>query len=152
MITYAVEPWQQFKRESAYLWPKHWEEVAINRDKIKLDVDYEQYDALDACGALHVVAARSAGKIVGYFLALIRPHLHYATSLSAFTDVYYIDPEYRKGRTGYDLFKFAEQSLRQRGVEKIFTGTKKHLDVSTLFRRLGYVETETLFTKYIKED
>lgn len=45
MITFAVEPWESFKREACPLWDKHWEEVAINRDVIKLNVDYAQYDA-----------------------------------------------------------------------------------------------------------
>lgn len=149
MITYAVEPWSTFKAEAAPLWEAHWEEIAINRDKIKLEVDYASYDAYERLGVLHVVVARDAGKIVGYFLAFVRPHLHYASSLSAITDVYFLLRSYRKGRTGIALFQFAEKSLKARGVEKIFLGTKKHLDMTPLLKRLGYVETETLLTKFI---
>jgi GNAT superfamily N-acetyltransferase len=141
-VTYAVEPWQEFKRESLVLWPRHWEEVALDRDKIKLNVDYDQYENIDAIGALHVVVARSSGRIVGYWLGVVRPHLHYADSLSAFTDVYYVDPEFRKGRVGINLFKYAEKTLRARG-------TKVHLDMSKVFEHLGYRKTEILFTKVL---
>jgi len=150
-VTYAVEPWSTFCIESEPLWARHWEEIAIDRDAIKLRIDYEQYAMMDHIGALHVVVARKAGQIIGYWLGIIRPHLHYADSLSAFTDVYFIAPEHRKGRTGIELFRFAEKTLKQRGVQKIFTGTKLHLDMSRLLERLGYRATETLFTKVIKE-
>lgn len=148
-ISYHIEEWQTFKRESLHLWDRHWQEVAINRDVIKLNIDYGQYDQLDAAGALHVVAARDAGKIVGYHLSIVRPHLHYADSLSAFTDVYYVAPEFRKGRAGIELFKFVEKTLKARGVQKMFTGTKIHLDMSKVFERLGWKETERLYTKVI---
>ena len=39
------------------------------------------------------------------------------------------------------LFKFVEDSLKLLGVKKIITGTKRHLDLSPIFQRLGYEET-----------
>lgn len=149
MITYDVEPWLQFKREAARLFPLHWEEIAINRDKIRLAVDYERYDQLDATGQLHVVVARSDGDVVGYHLTLVQPHLHYADVLHGFTDVYFIVREFRRGRTGINLFRFVEKTLKARGVKKLFTGTKIHMDLSPMFKRMGWTPTETLFTKYI---
>lgn len=149
MITYAVEPWSEYKREAARMWVEHWEEIAINRDTIQLDVDYRRYDGLDATGQLHVVVAREAGQMIGYHLSIVQPHLHYAGTLHAFVDIYYIKPSHRKGRTGINLFKFVESSLKKRGVQKIITGTKRHMDMSRLFEHLGYSETEVQFTKYI---
>jgi len=148
-VTFHVEPWGEFKRESLYLWPRHWEEIALDRDKIKLNIDYSQYDELDRNGALHVVVARNEGRIIGYWLTIIRPHLHYADSLTAFTDVYYIAPEFRKGRTGLRLFQFGEKTLKQRGVQKVYTATKIHSDKSKVFEWLGYGRTEVVYTKFI---
>lgn len=148
-VTFAVEDWQDYKREAAVLWPLHWDEIAMDKDAIKLSVDYAQYDQIDASGSLHVVVARSEGRIVGYHLSIIRPHLHYSQSLSAFTDIYFIVPEFRKGRTGINLMKFTEKSLKARGVQKMFTGTKLHLDMGRLFEHLGWTETERLYTKVI---
>lgn len=116
MITFAVEPWSRFKLEGIPLWQKHWEEVAIHRDTIKLDVNVPQYDAQDACGALCIVVARHKGEIVAYWAGLIRTHLHYAQSLTAFTDVYFVDKAHRKNGLGQQLFQFVEKTLKARGV------------------------------------
>ena len=151
LVTFHVEQWPTFKAESLYLWSKHWEEIAINKDAIKLSIDYAQYDQLDRSGALQVIAARNEGKIIGYWLGIIRPHLHYSTSLTAFTDVYFILPEFRKGRTGIRLFQFVEKTLKARGVQKVFTATKKHKDLSRMFEFMGYVETEMVYTKMLGE-
>jgi hypothetical protein len=148
-VTFHVEAWQDFKRESLYLWPKHWEEIAIHKDTIKLNVDYRQYEQMDANGALHVVSARCAGKIIGYWLLIIRPHLHYADSLTAFTDVYFMDQAFRKGLVFCRMNRFVEKTLKARGVQKIFTATKKHKDLGKLFEFMGYQETETVYTKLI---
>lgn len=131
------------------LWPAHWEEVAINRDSIKLAPDYQSYEAFADAGALHIVTAREAGKIVGYLINIVRPHLHYKNDLHGFADVYYIQPEHRQGWAGVKLFKYAEKTLEARGVKKLFMGTKLHLDMSRLFERMGWHETERLFTKVL---
>lgn len=149
MITYQVENWSDCVAELEPLWASHWDEVAMNKDTIPLEVSYESYLLLESQGQLHVLTARCDGKIIGYHISLVRPHLHYASSLSAFTDVYYISPEHRKGMVGVRLFKEAESTLKARGVDKMFTGTKLSLDMSRIFEHLGWTETERLFTKYI---
>lgn len=149
MITYQVEPWGIVKGEMEVLWPAHWEEIAINRDSIKLAVDHDSYAALEREGALHVVTAREAGRIVGYHISIVKTHLHYKNDLHGFTDVYYIEPAHRQGWVGVKLFKYVEKTLKARGVKKLFTGTKLHLDMSRLFERMGWQETERLFTKVL---
>lgn len=144
-----VEPWSQCFTEMSALWDEHWEEVAIDRDVIKLDPDLAQYAELERSGSLHVVVAREAGQIVGYHISIVRPHLHYRTSLSAFTDVYFLRKSHRQGMTGVRLIKEAEATLAARGVQKMFTGTKLHLDMGPIFERLGWTPTETCFTKVI---
>lgn len=152
MITFMVEPWSKCAPEMSALWPLHYEEIAINRDVIQLDPDLAQYAELERTGALHVVVARERGEIVGYHISIVRPHLHYRRSLSAFTDVYFLRPSHREGMTGVRLIKAAEASLRARGVQKMFTGTKLHLDMGPIFERLGWTETERLYTKVISEE
>lgn len=148
-VTFMVEAWSGCFAEMSALWTEHWEEVAINRDVIKLDPDLDQYAELERSGALHVVVARERGAIVGYHISIVRPHLHYRRSLSAFTDVYFLRKSHRAGMTGVRLIKAAEESLRARGVQKMFTGTKLHMDMGPIFERLGWTPTETLFTKVI---
>lgn len=151
MVTFAVEPWVDVKHEMAALWPAHWREVALDHDAIPLDPDLELYDQLADSGMLHLLIAREAGRIVGYHVSIVKPHLHYKTSLHAQTDVYYISPEFRQGMTGVRLFKEAEASLVARGVKKMITGTKLSLDMGKIFERLGWRETERTYTKCIGE-
>ena len=131
------------------LWPAHWEEVAMNKNEIKLNPDFKTYEQYQIDGSLHIVVMREDGELAGYHISIVKPHLHYLQSLSAFTDVYYVSPKHRKGRAGLRLFQEVEKTLKARGVQKIFTGTKKHLDMSRLLEYLGYKSTETLFTKLL---
>jgi len=149
MITFAVEDWFAVKDEMSHLWPDHWQEVAVNKDAIQLDPDFDTYATFANSGMLHIVVARKEGEIVGYHFSVVRPHLHYRRSLSAFTDIYYIAPAHRTGRTPLRLFQFVEQTLKARGVQKMFTGTKLSLDAGPLFEHMGWTETERLFVKMI---
>ena len=147
--TFQVERWSDLQAEMLPLLSKHWEEIAINRDKIPLDIDMDRYAALEEAGALHIVTAREDGELIGYHVAIVSPHLHYKSTLHGITDVYFIRPEHRKGFTGIRLFKRVEEEMRKLGVRKLFTGTKLHLDMGKVFERLGYSPTERLYTKYI---
>ena len=61
MITYHEEPLSTFEREADKLFNAHWEEVAINRDVIKLNVDWEQYRVQERAGSFLGVVARHKG-------------------------------------------------------------------------------------------
>lgn len=147
--TYAVENWFEALAEMQALWPLHWDEVAMDKESIPLDPDYQAYAALANSGSMHLLVARQAGKMIGYHVSVVRGHLHYKTSLSSFTDMYFIHPDYRKGMVGVKLFKEAEKTLKARGVQKMSIGTKVSLDMSRIFERLGWTETERLYTKFI---
>lgn len=149
MVTFAVEPWNDVRDEMSPLWARHWEEVALNRDKMPLDPDFANYDAMHALGMLSIVVARRAGEIIGYHFTIVRPHLHYVTTLCGQTDIYYIAPEHRTGRVPLRLFQFVEKTLKARGVQKLFTGTKLSLNAGPLFEFMGWCPTEVLYTKYI---
>jgi hypothetical protein len=149
VITYQEEAWSAVLPELEACWKAHWQEVAQDQDKMPLDVDYASYGALEQMGALHVVTARVDGDLAGYFISFIRPHLHYASTLCAYVDVYYVKPGYRVGYLALRLFRAAEAFLQARGVQKVFAGTKVYKDMGALFRRLDWVETETVYTKWI---
>jgi hypothetical protein len=151
MITFSLEQWPDFKHEAAVLWPKHWEEVALHRDTIKLAVDFRAIDQVDAGGGMHICVAREAGKIVGYWVGFIHPHLHYRDSLTAYTDIYYVRQESRKDVWLFrHLLDFVEKTLSERGVEKMFIASKCHKDLSKIFERRGMTRTEVVYTKLLK--
>lgn len=149
LLTFQTEDWPDVLEELQAHWPAHWAEVATHKDKIPLDPNYAEYDLIHRAGGLHVTTARHAGELVGYLTAIVRPHLHYAHSLSAFYDLYYMTPKHRRGMAGVNLFRAAERALKARGVERMFTGTKLSKDASRIFERLGWMEAERLFVKWI---
>lgn len=149
MTTFAVELLAHSQAELEDILPQHWEEIARDRDTIKLDPDWPAYHALEACGQLHFLVCRVDGKMAGYHLAFVRPHLHYRQSLSCITDIFYLKPEYRKGGIGKQLFVESEKVLKARGVQKVFLGCKVALDLTPLFENLGYQKIEYVFAKVL---
>lgn len=149
MISFCTESWSQVRHEIAPLWQRHHDELVQDKDRVPLAPDLAKYQAQDTAGSLHIVTARRRGALVGYVVAIVETHLHYRRTLCAFFDLYYLLPEHRAGWAGVRLFIEAERALKARGVQKLFSGTKLWQDASPIFERLGWVETERLFTRWI---
>jgi len=148
MIEFCVEDYADVIAEIKPYYALHYDELASNKE-IELDPNYEVYEKLHEAGVLHVVTARDNGILVGYHISFVMPHLHYKQSLTAHTDIYYLRKDCRVGMNGVNLFKFMEQSLRVRGVERIYMMTKTDADKGVILERLGYVEKERIYTKMI---
>ncbi|HTN66402.1 MAG TPA: GNAT family N-acetyltransferase [Burkholderiaceae bacterium] len=146
MIEFQTEPYAVMKTEIRPLLLRHWEEIALDKDSIPLDPDWDEYDRLAALGQLHILTARQDGDLIGYFVGIVRPHLHYRTSLTAFNDVLYIAPQHRRGRTALRFFTAIADGLRERGVQKLYINTKMHMDFGPLLEFLRYRKTETIYT------
>ena len=118
MITSQVEPFPPFLKEVKPILPIHWEELALHKEKVPLDPQYNVYLERDAQGGVILVTAREDGKLIGYFVGFIAPGLHYQTCLTCTMDIFYVHPDHRGGGTGYHLFKSAEKELKRRGVQR----------------------------------
>jgi hypothetical protein len=145
-ITYQLEDYDLCRLEIDAFLPDHWREIALNKDEIPLDKDEASYRQLADAGALHILTVRKSGVLVGYIAGIVRPHLHYRSSLHCFTDVFYVKPECRRGRIGIELFKRYRETLKARGVKKVFIASKCHLDMSKVFERLGWTRTEVVYS------
>lgn len=149
MLTAQVESFTERLGEFRPLFPLHWEELALNKDKVPLDPQYEIYIQREARGELLFVTLRELGTPVGYFIGFIAPGLHYRTCLTCTMDIFYVHPAKRGGRGGIKLFKFVEQELRRRGVDRWFVGSKCHADASWLFEILGFDRVEVYYSKWL---
>ena len=147
MITYQQEFLFELREEARPLLVKHWEEVALNKEKIKLDPDWEAYEKLEDVGCLKIFTCRDKGRLIGYFAVLASPHLHYKSNTFANNDVIYVDPDYRKGWVGIKLIKFAEKCLREDGVDILHINTKIKRDFSRVLERMGYAVVEKIYGK-----
>lgn len=152
MITYQEEKLCTCFEEMIPLLEEHWEEVALYKDKVILDIDIERYLTLENLGSLHVVTVRDSDVLVGYFISFINPHLHYKSTVYALNDVLFICPEYRHQKVAKDLFSFAESGLKKRGVDVIILHMKVDHPFHTLSNYLGYEQAEYTYSKYVGED
>ena len=149
MIEYKEETYDQVIDEIKPLLEDHWEEIALHKDTIKLNPDYKRYQEMFKNGSMKIVTARDDGKLVGYCILMLYHHIHYKDQFMAMDDIFFIAKDYRKGLTGVKLFIKTEEIMKQYGVTKLSMNVKVHQDVGTIFERLGYKETERMFTKMI---
>lgn len=149
MICYQEETFEQVIEDIKPLLEDHWEEIALHKDSIKLNPNYARYEELFKSGNMKIVTARDNEKLVGYCIMLLYYHIHYKDSFMAMDDIFFIAKEYRKGLTGVKLFIKTEEIMKQYGVTKLSMNVKVHNDVGSIFERLGYKETERMFTKMI---
>ena len=150
-LAFKREPFSEFKKD--WLGPlstRHWEEIAKDRDRIKLSIDTEKYQQMDDAGILHILTARENGVLVGYHLSIIMVHPHYKDfGKMAMTDVYYLAPEYRNAKLGIQMLDEVENSLREIGVKKAYTSCKADHDLTPLFFKMGWRLTDYCFTKLL---
>ena len=144
-VQFAVENYRACEPELKELYPDHWMELDQNHDTVPMDVDYELYRNINDAGHLHVVTARHADSLIGYVISIIRPHLHHKSTMTAFTDMFYLMPDYRVGTIGYRLLKFMRDSVKERGVKQIYAATKLKYDVGPLLVRLGFNAVERTY-------
>jgi GNAT superfamily N-acetyltransferase len=143
-----------FANELPPLFMRHWREIALHQDEIPLDPNWDRYYEYDLLGILQTLTVRSNGVLVGYVFMLVHPHLHYASTVWAQSDIFWLDPAYRSGWTGYKMLREIEAGMRRLGVKVVMVNTKLHFEASRgtigkLFERLGYKATETIFAKFI---
>ena len=135
--------------DAKHLLEQHWEEIALNKDKIKVNPDWDAYYALQEQGKLDIFTARDDGILVGYFVVFVSQHIHYKDHLFAKNDLIYLAPSYRKGFVGVNLIKFAEKALKEDGISVMVINTKNHKPFHKLMLFLGFSPSETLYSKYI---
>jgi hypothetical protein len=153
-LSYQWEPFRNFAKELPPLFKQHWREIALNQDKVPLDPDWQRYFDYDLAGVLKCLTVRSNGILVGYVFMLVYPHLHYASTLCAVTDMFWLDPAYRRGLAGYRMLATMKKSLQDAGVKVVYANTKLHFEadrgtIGKLFERLGFKPTETLYSIYL---
>ena len=147
-LVYKCEDFFDFLPEMEKLLPVHYDELCVTKE-FPLDPDYDAYKKIADAGNLVCIVCMDENEVVGYIVFIVQPHLHYKSCLTAFEDIYYVKPEYRKGRIGIRLFQYAEKVLKSAGVNRIIMHTKIHLDNSKLFEYLEYKHSDKLYTKIL---
>lgn len=148
-MDFAIENLAKVRREIEPLLMEHWNEIALNKDIIKLNPDWREYARLDEINALRIYTARKDNQLMGYFVIIVSRSLHYKDHLFANNDIVFLTKPARKGLTGFKLIKFAIESLKAEGVSKLHINTKTHQPFDPILERLGFEEIETVFSKVL---
>jgi GNAT superfamily N-acetyltransferase len=149
-MDFALESLAKVRREIEPLLEEHWKEIALNKDKIKLNPDWRAYADLDSIHALRIYTARKDAKLMGYFVVIVSKSLHYRDHLFANNDIIFLTKAARKGLTGVKLIKFALDSLEGEGVTKVHINTKAHQPFDAILERLGFEEIERVYSLMLR--
>ncbi|MEX3972259.1 GNAT family N-acetyltransferase [Paraburkholderia caribensis] len=153
MITFHIERFVDVYAEMYPLLVEHYEEISQHREHgVPLDPQVDVYQSRENAGNLLMVIARDAGRIVGYFIGIVAPALHYKSCLSCSPDIFYVQREYRRDGTAAAMFGHVEKELRRRGVKVWMVGSKHAHNVTQLFEHLSFEPFEITYAKWIGED
>lgn len=150
MLTAAPESFMACHHELAVLFPEHWEKLALDRDEIPLDPNYQSYGIMEERGELMLIALRDAGRLVGYWSASIAPGLHYQSTLTGMMDMWNIAPGYEGTMAPLILMRAVEKEYKRRGVRKAFAGEKLHKPCGRLYKAFGYKPAELYYSKLME--
>jgi GNAT superfamily N-acetyltransferase len=149
-MEFALENLARVRREIEPLIKQHYDDIALNKDIIKLNPDWEGYARLDNINALRVYTARKDGELVGYFVVIVSKSLHYRDHLFANNDIIFLAKSARKGLTGVKLIKYAIESLAAEGITKLHINTKAHQPFDAILERLNFEEIERVYSLVLR--
>jgi GNAT superfamily N-acetyltransferase len=149
-MEFAIENLAKVRREIEPLLKQHYDEIALNKDIIKMNPDWEGYARLDAVNALRIYTARRNDKLLGYFVVIVSKSLHYRDHLFANNDVIFLAKSARKGLTGVKLIKYAIESLAAEGITKLHINTKAHQPFDAILERLNFEEIERVYSLVLR--
>lgn len=154
MLTVQIESFEACASELEPIFQIHWQELAIFKDRMPLAPQWDEYFQRERDGRLFLTTVRLDGKIVGYWTVQIAPGFHYATTLTAHTDVIYVTPEVRDRGIVLPLYRRVKSELQRRGVSLWYAGHKSHnpLGMDRLLPMLGFQPADCYFAQWLGTD
>jgi hypothetical protein len=152
MIEFRIEQFtDEFIEELKPLTVQHYDEIALHKQHIPLDPDWNLYKKMTSNNSLFVAGARDNGQLVGYSIFFISRMAHYQSTLCANNDVLYLLPKYRQGIAGIKLIKFCETELKKMNIVKLLWHIKFAKDFRKILYRMGYCDEDAIVGKILKE-
>jgi len=149
MITFQPELFTELKDEISEILDKHYEELTLYKDIVKLNPRWDRYASLENTDRYVFFTARDDGKLIGYSGFIIDEHLHYANILVAANDILFLKDTHRLGMTGIKLIKYSEQQLKLKGIDKITWHVKLSRDFRSILHRMGYKDEDIIVGKML---
>jgi L-amino acid N-acyltransferase YncA len=151
-VKFAVEPlFPDLIEEIKPYVDDQYEELSNVKGQIPYELDLDQFKMLEDTGALKVVTARD-GKLVGYVIWLLFPHLHFKGVLHAAADLYHVTKSERGKGTGRAMFEYSINFCKEIGVRRILMGEKMKYKHSKLLESFGFELTEQFYQLVIGQE
>jgi GNAT superfamily N-acetyltransferase len=136
-VVFSVESFRANEAEIVALGAEHEAEVGPYGGAFPFRPNLAAHEAMEDHGALHMFVAKDGGKIVGYVLSFVMPHLHY--SIPWATGELFLRKSHRGPRVADRLLAFAEDGLRAKGVLLVSIGVHPdHPNLGRLLMRRDY--------------
>ena len=129
-----IEDIQNFKD----LAQEHWDSFQNKQPSFDLDV----------LNNFKAVQAKIENKTVGYILYLIYKTPYY-DELWCQTDMFYLQPIYRKQGIGKEMFQFLEKEAKKQGACKMISSFNLKQPLEGFYSTLGFTKTHVAVAKEI---
>lgn len=141
------QPWNEAKEGCKELTERNWDEIALHKNSVPLDIDWERYEWFNANGLLDAVTVRDEGLLVGYNVFLYSRPIHYKSTLVANSDVIYLAPEYRNAKIGSLLIDEGEKVWMKKADMCVMHTKPAHPELARLLEFKGYMIGEITYHK-----
>ena len=141
--------YDEFKVLGDPLFEEHYEEIARNKQVMKLKPNYQLYEALNSTGWLFIYVAMRDDVCIGYSMNIMMHHLHYADLRIAQNDILFVKKEFRGGRLGLRLLKATEDHASSEGCKLMLWHAKENTALAELLPKLKYGVQEIMYSKEI---
>ena len=123
---------------------KYWKEVGT--EGYDPNPDKALYLKSSHNGIYAAYTLRDEGELRGYLSYWILTHPHYLMNIAQM-DLFFIELGYR-GYSAIKLLKFSEKDLKENfDIDTIFLSTSVKRDISPLFKRLKYQDSDKMYIK-----
>ena len=135
--------------KASILFEEHYEEIALNKQVMKLKPDEKAYHNLEKANQLFILSAWQDDVLIGYSVNFVSNHLHYADLKLAQNDLLFISKEHRGGRVGLRLIKDTETYAKSLGCKLMLWHCKPNTPLNEILPRLKYGVQDVIYSKEI---
>lgn len=145
-----------FNREQSYdcfneaipMLKLHWQEIAYI-DEIEPNPRLSTYEQLEKTDRLRTYTARRDGKLIGYAVFFLQPHLHFSQTTFAYCDIIFILKQHRG--FGHKFIRWCNDCLKRDGATVILYDVNKRFDYGSVLKRQGFKHTSDGYSLAVRE-
>ena len=129
------------------LFEEHYEEIALNKEVMKLKPDEKTYRNLEQMRKIFILSAWQDDVLIGYSVNFVLNHPHYADLVLTQNDLLFIKKEMRGSRAGLRLIKETETHATSLGCKLMLWHAKENTTLAALLPRLKYGVQDIIYSK-----